>query len=787
MRYSRRWLSQQIAQWRGEFGVARRTNPKLVPALVTIFALLVVVPFIGGVWTALSLRSGLPDEAAIGRMGEMDQATAVYDAADSLVFTIYKERRMDVPLESVSPQMVTALLAIEDQRFYDHHGFDLIRIGSASLANLRRGRAAQGGSTITQQLARQSFLTPDKTVRRKLQELILASRIERKYSKAEILHLYLNKVYFGDGLYGIEAASQGFFGKHASDLSLSEAALLAGLVKSPSSYAPTVSLERATARRNLVLQVMLDSGVIDKAAWEAARSSKVALTYALKDDEPYGQYFKEQVRRELVNRFGWQRVYQGGLRVYATLDARMQQAAETAVAETLKSIEQRRQKIADRRPKDAAPPTSDPLQAALVALDPHSGEVRAMVGGRDFVESHFNRAVQARRQPGSAFKPFVYAAALEAGYSPASIIENLNAPIDTLQGEWAPEDEHSTADSMSLRAGLKTSSNRAAVRLLQDVGIPKTVAAVKAMGVGDVPSVPSLALGSGEVTLQSLTVAYAAFANEGEVPHAYLIRRVEDRSGEVLFSAEPFSSRVITESTAYLMSSMMADVINSGTGARARSLGFTLPAAGKTGTTNEYNDAWFVGFTPRLLAGVWVGFDQPHTILPGGFASEVAVPLWTAFMKAATKGDKPEWFTPPADVTTAVVCRLSGKRATEGCEHVEVVDAKGQLERRSMVYTEYFAKGTQPTEQCDLHPTRGFFGQIATIFSGSEKPTPPSLEETGLPTQAPTAAAAAAEASQAAAAGQAAEVPKKKRGFWGRIFGRDGGKDDRRDDNERRR
>ena len=310
-----------------------------MPAIVTIFALLVVVPFIAGVWTAISLRSGLPDEAAIGRMGEMDQATAVYDAADSLVFTIYKERRMDVPLENVAPQVVTALLAIEDQRFYDHRGFDLIRIGSAGLANLRRGRATQGGSTITQQLARQSFLTPDKTIRRKLQELILASRIERAYSKSEILHLYLNKVYFGDGLYGIEAAAQGFFGKHASDLSLSEAALLAGLVKSPSSYAPTVSLERATSRRNLVLQVMLESGVIDRAAWESARATKVAVTDTLKDDEPYGQYFKEQVRRELVNRFGWQRVYQGGLRVYATLDARMQQAAEAAVAQSLKSLD----------------------------------------------------------------------------------------------------------------------------------------------------------------------------------------------------------------------------------------------------------------------------------------------------------------------------------------------------------------------------------------------------------------------------------------------------------------
>jgi membrane carboxypeptidase/penicillin-binding protein len=350
-----------------------------------------------------------------------------------------------------------------------------------------------------------------------------------------------------------------------------------------------------------------------------------------------------------------------------------------------------------------------------------------------------------------------------------------------------PEDEHSAADAMSLRVGLRTSSNRAAVRLLQDVGIPSTVQYAKNLGVGDVPSVPSLALGSGEVTLQSLTAAYAAFANHGLVPRPMVIRRVEDTAGRVLYAANESNSRAISDTTAFLMSSMMADVINAGTGARARQIGFILPAAGKTGTTNDFNDAWFVGFTPKLVAGVWVGFDQPHTILPNGFAAEIAVPLWATFMKAATKGDKPEWLTPPPGITTANVCRMSGKLASEGCEDVEVMDKNGRLERRSMVYTEYFARGTQPTALCDLHPKHGFFGAIASVFAGNEKPTPPHIEETGLPPATPMATSGNVAAAEPVP--PAVEEPPKKRGFWSRVFGvgKDKDKAREKDDKDKHR
>jgi 1A family penicillin-binding protein len=764
-----KFLHELRSEWQG----AARRDPRALSAAVALFSLLALGPFVAGAWILSTLPRGLPDLNAVRHIAEMAQATTVYDDTDHLAFTIFKEERIEVPLAEVSSSFVRAIIAIEDQRFFDHHGFDIHRIMSAAFANLRHLRAAQGGSTITQQLARQSFLTPDKTLRRKLQELILAERIERLFTKPQILEMYFNKIYFGDGLYGVEAASRGYFGKHASSLTVSEAALLAGLVKSPSSYAPTVNLTRAMARRNVVLQAMLDSGAIDHGSWQQARQSTVALHDALRGDDPHGQYFKEQVRRELVDRFGWPRVSEGGLRVFSTVDMAMQVAAEAAVAESLKSIDERRQVVAARRQAARlaagrpAPAEDDaPLQAALVALDPQTGHVRAMVGGRDFDESRFNRAVQAKRQPGSAFKPFVYAAALEAGFTPATMIDHLNDPIATVQGAWSPEDEHSTAPEMSLRTGLRTSSNRAAVRLLQEVGIPRTVEYAKTMGVGDLPSVPSLALGSGEVTVVSMTAAYAAFANGGLVPRPNLIRRVEDRSGHVIFEAQDESTRAISETSAFLMASMLSDVINAGTGSRARRLGFTLPAAGKTGTTNDFNDAWFVGFTPRLAAGVWVGFDQPHTILPNGFAADIAVPLWTRFMKAATRNDSPMWLNPPPGVTTAVVCRLSGKLATEGCQDVEVVSDHGEIERRSTVYTEYFARGTEPTEHCDMHPTRGILAKIAGVFGTEEKPAPPKLEDTGLPPAPP--AAVSAEPTETP---QKPEEPKKKRGFWAKLFG----------------
>jgi penicillin-binding protein 1A len=752
-------------------------------------------------WFSYDVTMRLPGQQALTDIGDMAERTAIFDADDRQVFTVFKEQRIEIPLEKMSPILLKAVVSIEDQRFFDHGGVDIIRVGAALLNNLREGRRAEGGSTITQQLARQSFLTRDKTVRRKLKEVVLASRIEQTYSKQRILELYLNKVYFGDGLYGVEAASRGFFAKTASDLTLPEAALIAGVIQSPSAYAPTINLERALARRNVVLQAMLGAGAITRPEYDRARATKVALKNDLQVQETFGLYFKEQVRQELVEKFGWQRVYQGGLRVYTTLNSELQQTAEKLLEEELTEIEElrafeeptRAQLVKASAGGESAKPAY--LQGALIAIDPNTGHVPVMVGGRDFTESRFNRAVQARRQPGSAFKPFVFAAALEAGFSPASLITNLDDPVLTQEGEWVPEDEHSTARSMTLRSALRMSSNRAAVQLLRQVGIPKAVSYAEKLEVGTPPSVPSLALGAGVVTLESLTSAYAAFANGGFVRDPVLIRRVEDRDGNVLFNTEDKPRRAVSESTAFLMSNMLADVINAGTGYRARREGFMLPAAGKTGTTNDFVDAWFVGYTPRLVTGVWVGFDQPRTIVPNGYAGELAVPLWAQFMRAATRGTKSEWLSRPKDVAAMNVCRLSGKLPNEGCDSVPVETSDGFVTTRSLVYTEYFARGTQPTGICPLHPERSFLDRLAGVFGGGEGDQKPvDASELGLPTGPPVAAGTAPPARTAQAPEKEKESeqqvkeeePKKKRGFWGRLFGRGNDSDKKKDDEKKK-
>jgi 1A family penicillin-binding protein len=772
------------------------------PVLLTclIVALAVVSFFAAGVaaWFSFDITAGLPKRDAIGGLGDMAQATTLFDAHDRHAFTIFKEQRIELPLAKMSPNLIKAVISVEDQRFYDHSGVDAIRVAGAVLRNLEAGRRAEGGSTITQQLARQSFLSRDKTYRRKLKEIILASYIEGEYQKNDILEMYLNKVYLGDGLYGVEAAARGYLGKSASDLTLDEGALLAGLIQSPSAYAPTGNLDRALARRAVVLQTMVSSGMIDAKTAAQARTAPVKLVNGLEVSESSGLYFKETVRRELVEKFGWPRVSQGGLKVYTTIDMDLQRAAETLVEKNLQEIERRksfphppRAKVA--RVKEGEAP--DYLQGALIALEPRTGYVRALVGGRDFNESRFNRAIQAKRQAGSAFKPFVFAAALESGQSPASVISRLNDPILTPQGDWVPEDEHSEADSMTLRTALRTSSNRAAVQLLNTVGISKAVDYAQKLNVGTPPSVPSLALGAGEVTLSSLTAAYGAFANGGIVRRPVLIRRVEDSDGNVLFDDPGKSDRAVSEATAFLMASMLQDVINAGTAYRARQGGFMLPAAGKTGTTNDYNDAWFVGFTPKLVTGVWIGFDQPKTIIRNGYAGEIAVPLWGSFMKVATKEDKPEWFARPGSVTSANVCRISGKLPNGGCDHVEVINRDGMVETRSMIYTEYFVKGTQPTTVCPLHEPRSFMDAIAGVFGKDSGPPPMPVGATGLPVpstpERPSSSAPAAQPAPATTAARPGEEPAapKKRGFWSRIFGGGGDKseEDRRKEEERRK
>jgi len=597
----------------------------------------VAVFLAGFLWFVGGLVATIPSRAELRAFSVMPSANILFDTDDRAVFTIAKEQRIEVPLSEISPLLVNAVVAIEDRRFFDHGGFDPIRIAGSAVAVIKAGEAVQGGSTITQQLARQS-VGREKTITRKLKEMLFAAQLEHHFSKEEILELYLNKVYFGDGLYGAEAAARGYFGKRASELSLAEAALLAGLLKAPSSYAPSERPEKAEARQGIVLKAMLDSGAISRAQYDSAINTRVEIFDGLRADEPYGRYFKDEVKRLLIERFGVERVAQGGLRVYTTIDLDMQRAAEAAVEQSLRDIDR-------TLPKNRI--AGDPLQAALIAIDPRTGHVRAMVGGRNFRKSNFNRATQARRQPGSAFKPFVYAAAIERGFSPDDTIEGLDEPVEASTAAWTPDDEHVYEESLTLRDGLRMSSNRAAVWLLNEVGLRQTLKSASGFGFADLPPVPSVALGSGEVTLAGITTAYGAFANGGTIVAPTLIRGVLDDEGTVLFKAETATQQAIRPVTAYLMADMLRGVIDGGTGYGVRQMGFGLPAGGKTGTTNDYRDAWFIGFTPSLVAGVWVGYDQPQTIRRGGYAAELAVPMWTRFMKVATKGDPAKWIARP--------------------------------------------------------------------------------------------------------------------------------------------
>ena len=704
---------------------------------LTAVVLVAMAAWYGVVRTALlahGIVAELDKTRPLAELSPRAQATIVYDKDGKPAFTFFVEQRIDVPIGRVSPHMIDAILAVEDQRFFSHHGIDPIRVAGAAWRNYRLGRIVEGGSTITQQLARAS-LSSERTYERKIREVLLAAQLEQRYKKGQILEEYLNTVYLGEGYYGVEAASRGYFGKPASDLQPSEAALLAALVRSPSTDAPCVAPSRALKRRNLVLRLMRDQGRITEEAFRAATSTGLpardhknpAAVDALASNGPTsGLYFQEEIRRQLVALFGSDKVLRGGLRVYSTYDPGMQRQAESAVVSRIAEIVKMR-------------PAARDLQGSFVAMDPVTGDVRALVGGRDFRASSFNRATQAHRQAGSAFKPIIYASALERGYAPGTILRDLDAPIAAGNATWLPSGGHEQSE-YTLRGALKVSSNRAAAQLLQQLGVSTAVYYAERLGIqSQLPLVPSLALGTGEVTLLELTTAYTAFADRGTVAFPRLITRVEDMGGTSIYEVGEHHTQAISPTTAYLMSSMLADVISSGTGAAARAAGFKLPAAGKTGTTDNYADAWFVGYTPHLVAGIWFGLDRPAPIMRGGFGGVVAVPAWGRFMRAATAADKPDWYAMPADVEKVAICRLSGARATDACRHQAdvysvtnedesphlvpvdamldqdtVKPARALAAGQSPVYEDLFPIGAVPSELCPLHnPTPDNYG-IAT-------------------------------------------------------------------------
>jgi 1A family penicillin-binding protein len=658
--------------------------------------------------------SGLNTVSRELQIDSAPEASLVYDRHNNVVFSFASEDRTNIRLDQVSGAMVSAVIAAEDRYFYKHAGMDLFGLTRAAWVDLKAQAFKQGGSTITQQLVRLVALTRDRSFERKTKEALLALRVDRRFGKEQILEAYLNRIYLGDGHYGVEAAARGYFGKPASKLDVAESALLAGLIPCPSACSPRVAPTMAKTRRDAVLASMLTTGAVTVEAHAKAVASPIALvaerhdSYApahLQAGHPGTEgntcalYFMEAVRRQVTEQFGSADVLRGGLRIYTTIDMALQKHAEAAIKQRLTQLDKKGQ-----------------LEGALVALDPRTGEVLALVGGRDFHNSPFNRATQAKRQPGSAFKPLLFAAAIEAGYTPSSRVTGMDTPINTPQGPWLPSGEHEAA-SYTLRQALTVSSNRAAVRVMQLVGISATQNYARRLGItSPLPTVPSLALGTGEVTLMDLTSAYGALANNGTIAPHTLITRIEDRNGNLLWesSAQKKAYRAVRPGTAYLMSSMMADVMNRGTGTRARAEGFKLPAAGKTGTTDDYGDAWFVGYTTKLVTGVWFGYDEKKKIMNRGFASTVAVPAWAEFMKKATAGQKPEWFQPPSDVERVTVCRTTGLRATSACklEHGE--------DGRPNVYDDYYLLGTGPYQACSGEHT----APVPSLISdGGEQPS----------------------------------------------------------------
>jgi penicillin-binding protein 1A len=649
---------------------------------------------------------------------EMEEPTKVYDRQGSLLCQFYEKKRDVVPLSEIPKQLREAILAIEDRNFYHHSGFDVRTMTRAALVNISSGQIKQGGSTLTQQLARNAFLSSERSLKRKVQELWLAARIEAAYSKDQILELYANRIYLGSGYYGVGTAARGYFGKSVSELSLEEAALLAGLAKAPTLYSPHNNPSQALRRRNQVLDAMATCGFITSERVAAAKETPLRVA-PRKEDAKDSNYAIEYVKRQLLDMFGYDKTFTGGLRVYTTIDADTQAKAQAAVESHLSKIEAQpgfrhlpRAKYLEQQGVAAGQPIPDEdqpdyLQGALICMDAHSGEVYALVGGRNFQESKFNRAVQAKRQPGSAFKPFVYVTALKSGMTPATLVDGQAMEFATADGIYRTANaEGVTYGPVTLRTALRKSINTVSIRLGQQVGIRNIIRTARAFGIkGELPAVISLPLGAGEVTLLEMVQAYSAFPNAGNTVEPTLIDRVESKRGEVLYQHHPVWQQAIDKQTAFLLTTMLTDAVDRGTGRGVRAAGFRLPAGGKTGTTNDSHDAWFIGFTPDVVTGVWVGFDAPREIMPRGYGATLAVPVWANFMKQSFKTSSQKEFPIPEGIVRADICAESGQLATEYCYRLTM--GEDGLTSASTVYSEYFTEDTVPKYPCQKHT--GFY------------------------------------------------------------------------------
>jgi 1A family penicillin-binding protein len=643
--------------WRGAL-VQSATAPRVLRLVLFVYLILATVCL---VWVS---RYSL----SIYRLREGVGNTTFF-TADGRPWFRLEEHRRDVPLAQISPHLREAVIAVEDHRFYRHMGIDPMGFARAVWMNVRHTGMVEGGSTLTQQLARTLFLSNEKSFIRKGKEAVIALMLENQLRKDQILELYLNRIYLSGGVYGVEAMSRSLFAKPARDLNLAESALIAGVIRAPSALSPWSNFEGALARSEVVLARMREEKVITEQEHQVALKARFRMTASpglLDARSGYAKEYLRQVFREQVgeeNPAGW--------KVRTTFMPAVQQAAERSVAEGLARL---------GRPK---------LQAALVAIDPRTGDILALVGGRDFSSSAFNRAVKSRRQPGSAFKPFVYAAALERGYSPVSLLHDLTSVSAPGKQEWTPRNaEHTLVEESTLREALLESNNQAAVRMQMEVGSGRVLDLAERLSLRDLPNVPSLALGTGLVTPLALTTAYAVFPSGGMALSPRPIVRILDGDDTVVVDNPVKRERALSPEAAFQTLSMLQDVIEQGTGSSARSQGVTFPAGGKTGTTNEFKDAWFVGFTSEVVAGVWVGYDQPEPIGGEAYAARVALPIWSDFMRRTARVLRPQAFEMPAGLRETELCRVSYLRPVNGCP----------------TYVEFFKEGDGvPGRLCPLH------------------------------------------------------------------------------------
>lgn len=635
---------------------------------VVVYAALVLAVFVS-VWSWKQLRAVHALTRGVG--------DTWFHTADGRRWFRLDEQRQDVPLRDIAPALQQAFIAVEDHRFYMHPGIDPIGLGRAVYRNVVGGRA-EGASTLTQQLARTLFLSNRKSYTRKLREAALSLQMEAQLTKDQILELYLNRIYLSAGVYGVEPMARRVFGKPAKSLSLAESAFIAGLARAPAALSPWSNLEGAVARSHVVLARMRDAGFITPAEAQAARGARLRIRPYQPTSTATDAYARAYVRQLFRDSLGGD--HPPDWRVDTTIVPALQEMADRVVREGLARFGKR------------------DLQAALVAMDPETGDVLALTGGRDAARSPFNRATRSRRQPGSAFKPLLFAAALEEGFSPVTVLEGLDAITPQGPDEWAPQNATGeTPPALTLRAALIESNNRAATLLQQRVGTRRVMRLASDAGLRDLPNVPSLSLGTGLVTPLELTTAFAIFPNGGRAVRPRGIVRILDEDRSVAFNNPVARENVLRPEVAFQMVTMLRDVVDRGTASSARRMGVRFPAGGKTGTTDDFKDAWFVGFTSSIVVGVWVGFDQPATIGREAYGSRYALPIWADFMRRAVRVRRAEAFERPAGLQEETLCRVSYLRPVQGCP----------------IYTEYLKRGDDaPGRLCTLH--RGTLRQRVT-------------------------------------------------------------------------